>query len=51
MKHLPLLINFIAGLLLLILGLAGYAEPGWVFIQKYDVLMSKPQSKPFKGFY
>lgn len=45
MKHLPLLINFTAGLLLLILGLAGYASPEWFFTQKYDVLMPTPQSK------
>ena len=45
MKHLPLLINFTAGLLLLILGLAGYAAPEWFFTQKYDVLMPTPQSK------
>ena len=45
MKHLPLLINFTAGLLLLILGLAGYATPEWFFTQKYDVLMPTPQSK------
>ena len=42
MKHLPLLINFTAGLLLLILGLAGYAAPEWFFTQKYDVLMPTP---------
>ena len=45
MKHLPLLINFTAGLLLLILGLAGYAAPEWFFTQKYDVLTPTPQSK------
>ena len=45
MKHLPLLINFTAGLLLLILGLAGYASPEWFFTQKYDVLTPTPQSK------
>lgn len=45
MKHLPLLINFIAGLLLLILGLSGYAAPEWFFTHKYDVLMPTPQSK------
>lgn len=45
MKNLPLLINFTAGLLLLILGLAGYAAPEWFFTQKYDVLMPTPQSK------
>ena len=45
MKYLPLLINFTAGLLLLILGLAGYAAPEWFFTQKYDVLMPTPQSK------
>ena len=45
MKHLPLLINFLAGLLLLILGLSGYASPEWIFTQKYDVLMPTPQSK------
>ena len=45
MKHLPLLINFTAGLLLLILGLAGYAAPEWFFTQKYDVLTPTPKSK------
>ena len=45
MKHLPLLINFTAGILLLILGLAGYAAPEWFFTQKYDVLTPTPQSK------
>lgn len=45
MKHLPLLINFTAGLLLLILGLAGYAAPEWFFTQKYDVLTPTPQSR------
>lgn len=45
MKHLPLLINFTAGLLLLILGLAGYAAPEWFFTQKYHVLTPTPQSK------
>ena len=45
MKHLPLLINFTAGLLLLILGFAGYAAPEWFFTQKYDVLTPTPQSK------
>ena len=50
MKHLPLLINFIAGLLLLILGLSGYAAPEWFFTHKYDVLMPTPQSNHFKSY-
>ncbi|MGB1449265.1 MAG: DUF4345 family protein [Flavobacteriaceae bacterium] len=45
MKHLPSIINFIAGLLLLILGLTGYASPEWFFTEKYDVLMPSAQSK------
>jgi len=45
MKHLPISINFLAGILLLILGLAGYASPEWFFTQKYDVIMPTPQSK------
>ena len=45
MKHLPTIINFTAGLLLLMLGLAGYASPDWFFTQKYDVLMPSAQSK------
>lgn len=45
MKHLPSLINFLAGLLLFILGLSGYAAPEWFFTRKYDVLMPTPESK------
>ena len=45
MKHLPISISFLAGILLLILGLAGYASPEWFFTQKYDVIMPTPQSK------
>ena len=45
MKHLPISINFLAGILLLIIGLAGYASPEWFFTQKYDVIMPTPQSK------
>ena len=45
MKHLSISINFLAGILLLILGLAGYASPEWFFTQKYDVIMPTPQSK------
>jgi len=45
MKHLPISINFLAGILLLILGFAGYASPEWFFTQKYDVIMPTPQSK------
>ncbi|MEN8853006.1 MAG: DUF4345 family protein [Candidatus Arcticimaribacter sp.] len=45
MKHLPTIINFTAGLLLLMLGLAGYASPDWFFTHKYDVLMPSPQSR------
>lgn len=45
MKQLPSIINFTAGLLLLILGLAGYASPEWFFTEKYDVLTPSPQSK------
>jgi len=45
MKHLPISINFLAGILLLILGLAGYASPEWFFTQKHDVIMPTPQSK------
>ena len=45
MKHLPIIINLFAGLLLLVLGLAGYASPEWFFTDKYDVLMPSPQSK------
>lgn len=45
MKQLPSIINFTAGLLLLILGLAGYASPEWFFTEKHDVLTPSPQSK------
>lgn len=45
MKHLPITINLFAGILLLVLGLAGYASPEWFFTDKYDVLMPSPQSK------
>ncbi len=45
MNHLPSIINFSAGILLLTLGLAGYASPQWFFTEKYDVLMPTPQSK------
>ena len=45
MKHLPIIINLFAGILLLVLGLAGYASPEWFFTDKYDVLMPSPQSK------
>lgn len=44
MKHLPSIINFSAGLLLLILVTAGYFSPHWFFGQKYDVIMPTPQS-------
>jgi hypothetical protein len=44
-KHLPTIINFTAGLLLLMLGLVGYASPEWFFTHKYDVLMPSPQSR------
>ena len=45
MKHLPITINFLAGVLLLFLGLTGYASPEWFFTHKYDVIMPTPQSK------
>lgn len=45
MKHLPIIINLFAGILLLVLGLAGYASPEWFFTDKYYVLMPSPQSK------
>jgi hypothetical protein len=38
------LINFSAGLLLLILGVSGYFSPEWFFTEKYDVLMPSVQS-------
>lgn len=38
-------INALAGLLLLVLGIIGYASPEWFFTQKYDVLMPSSQSK------
>lgn len=45
MKHLPITINFLAGVLMLFLCLTGYASPEWFFTQKYDVIMPTPQSK------
>ena len=44
-KHLPTIIKFTAGLLLLMLGLAGDASPEWFFAHEYDVLMPSPQSR------
>lgn len=48
-------INALAGLLLVVLGIMGYASPEWFFTQKYDVLMLSSQSKTIlrvmMGFY
>lgn len=44
-QNLPQWINALAGLLLLVLGIMGYASPEWFFTQKYDVLMPSSQSK------
>ena len=44
MKHFPSIINFLAGTLLFVLGISGYASPEWFFTQKYDVLMPTAQS-------
>jgi len=37
-------INFCAGLLLFVLGLFGYLSPEWFFTEKYDVIITTPQS-------
>ena len=45
MKLLPSLINLCAALLLILLGAIGYLDPAWFFTEKYDVIMTSPQSK------
>ena len=37
-------INFCTGLLLFVLSLFGYLSPEWFFTEKYDVIITTPQS-------
>ena len=45
MKHIPMIINFGAGILLTVLGIWAFVDPFWFFTGKYDIQMSTPQSK------
>ena len=45
MKHIPMIINFGAGILLTVLGIWAFVDPFWFFTGKYDIQMTTPQSK------